>query len=390
MRFLIALGVLLCASCTRPEVSASKAEPATVAVAKAATADLSHDVVLTAEFRPFQEVEVMAKVAGYIRQINVDVGDRVRQGQLLATLEVPELADERTRDEAAVERARADVLRARDELRRSQAVHEIAHLSYQRLSGVAKTRPGLVAQQEIDDAQSKDLTAEAQVAASQSALSVVEQQVHVNSAELAKINTMLDYTRVTAPFAGVVTKRFADKGAMIQAGTASNTQAMPVVRLSENSLLRLTVPVPESAVPTVRVGQRVEARVPTLNRSFSGRVARFADKLDLATRTMSTEIDVQNPDLVLIPGMYAEVHLLLQSRKGVVAIPVTAVDAGETDRRVTVITPENRVEVRKVETGIETPDKVEVKSGLSAGEMVVIGSRSGLQPGQEVRPKVSM
>jgi RND family efflux transporter MFP subunit len=177
---------------------------------------------------------------------------------------------------------------------------------------------------------------------------------------------------------------------MIQAGTASNTQAMPVVRLSENSLLRLTVPVPESAVPTVRVGQQVEARVPTLNRSFSGRVARFADKLDLATRTMSTEIDVQNPDLVLIPGMYAEVHLLLQSRKGVVAIPVTAVDAGETDRRVTVITPENRVEVRKVETGIETPDKVEVKSGLSAGEMVVIGSRSGLQPGQEVRPKVSM
>ena len=154
-------------------------------------------------------------------------------------------------------------------------------------------------------------SAEAQVAAAKSALAAAEEQVNVNSADTQKVKTLMEYTRVTAPFAGVITKRYADTGSMIQAGTASQTQAMPVVRLSENSLLRLILPVPESAVPTVHIGQQVEVRVPTLNRSFPGRVARFADKLSPATRTMDTEVDVPNPSLVLMPGMYAEVDLTL-------------------------------------------------------------------------------
>ena len=95
--------------------------------------------------------------------------------------------------------------------------------------------------------------------------------MNVNSADTQKVKTLIEYTRVTAPFAGVVTKRYADTGSMIQAGTASQTQAMPVVRLSENTLLRLILPVPESAVPTVHIGQQVEVKVPTLNRSFPGR-----------------------------------------------------------------------------------------------------------------------
>src|ERR1051325_961725 len=137
---------------------------------------------------------------------------------------------------------------------------------------------------------------------------------------------MIEYTRVTAPFAGVITKRYADTGSMIQAGTASQTQAMPVVKLSENSRLRLILPVPESAVPTVHIGQRVEVRVPTLKRSFPGRVARFAEKLSMSTRTMDTEVDVDNPTLLLIPGMYAEVNLTLDHRSRTLAVPVLAVD----------------------------------------------------------------
>jgi RND family efflux transporter MFP subunit len=356
-------------------------------VAKAAPEDLSRDLVLTAEFKPFQEVDVMAKVAGYVKQINVDVGDRVGQGQLLATLEIPEMADDRTRAQAAVERSQAEVERAKDELQRAQSAHQIAHLSFTRLSEVAQKKPGLVAQQEIDDAHSKDLVSEAQVSAAKSSLAAAEQQVRVNTAELQKINTLAEYTRMTAPFTGVVTKRYADTGSMMQAGTASNTQAMPLVRVSENSLLRLILPVPESAVPTVHIGQQVEVRVPTLGRSFAGRVARFAEKVSPATRTMDTEVDVPNPSLVLIPGMYAEVNLMLDQRNGALAVPVAAVDSGG---QVTVVTPDNRVAVRKVELGLETADKVEVKSGLKDGDLVVIGSRSGLQPGQEVRPKITV
>jgi len=393
-------GILLSACSRRDNVAAGAPKPAdaqTVAVAKVQSADLSHNLVLTAEFKPYQEVDVMAKVAGYIKEINVDVGDRVKENQLLATLEIPEMAADRSRAEASIKRSQAEVQRADDELKRAESAHDIAHLSYQRLNTVAERKPGLVAQQEIDDAHSRDLVAEAQVSAAKSARAVAQEQVQVNNSDLERVKTLIDYTRVTAPFTGVVTRRYADKGSMIQAGTASQTQAMPVVRLSQNSLLRLILPVPESVVPTVHVGQQVEVRVTTLNRSFLGKVARFADKLSLSTRTMDTEVDVPNPNLVLIPGMYAEVDLSLAQRNSVLAIPLTAVDleseGSDTPSlkrgHVMVVTPNNRVETRQIELGLETANRVEVRSGLNEGDLVVIGGRAGLQNGQEVRPKLT-
>ncbi len=403
MRTLLLLGAALAglgiSSCSRTaKVQARDTAPSeipTVAVARVATDTLSRGLVLTAEFKPFQEIDVMAKVAGYIRKINVDVGDRVRQGELLATLEVPEMADDLRRAQAAQDRSQAEVARAKDELQRAESAHEIAHLSFERLSGVATKKPGLIAQQEIDDAHSKDLVSEAQVSAAKSALAAATEQVSVNKAEMQKVQTLMLYTSVTAPFAGVITRRYADTGSMIQAGTASQTQAMPVVRLSENSLLRLILPVPESSVPTVHLGQQVDVQVPSLHRSFPGKVARFADKLSVATRTMDTEVDVTNPDLVLIPGMYAEVNLTLDRHNAVLSVPVMAVDvdpegSGKTPSgRVMVVTPNNRVELRKIQLGLETADKMEVRSGLNEGDMVVLSGRSSLQAGQEVRPKTT-
>jgi RND family efflux transporter MFP subunit len=389
----VVVAAFLATSCSKREPveagNPKETDVPTVAVAKVSIEDLSHGLVLTAEFRPYQEVDVMAKVAGFVKQINVDVGDRVKDGQLLAVLEIPEMDDDLKRADAAVVRAKAEVKRAQDEQVRAESAYDIAHLSYQRLFAVSEKKPGLVAQQEIDEARSRELVAGAQVAAAKSALAVAQEQVNVNSADMQRVKTMMDYTRVTAPFAGVITRRYADKGSMIQAGTASQSQAMPVVKLSQNSLLRLILPVPESAVPTVHIGQQVEVRVPTLNRSFPGKVERFADKLSLSTRTMDTEVDVQNPSLVLIPGMYAEVNLTLNQRKAVLAVPITAVDMeGGRAGQVMVVTPEQRVEVRKIELGLETAEKVEVRSGLKQGDMVVIGGRSGLQPGEEVRPKM--
>ncbi len=272
-RLLCAAALVILASCSRPEassVAAKSPDVATVRVAKADVENLAHDIVLTAEFRPYQEVDVMAKVAGYIREIKVDAGDRVREGQLLATLEIPEMADDQRRAQAAIDRSQAEVARAQDELKRVQETQNIAHVTSERLIGVSKQRPGLIAQQELDDVKSRDLSAQAQVAAARSSLIAAEQQVRVNSSDLERVKTMFEYTRVTAPFAGVITKRYADKGSMIQAGTASNTQASPVVRLSENSLLRLILPVPESAVSTVHIGQRVEVAGPDDEAYFSG------------------------------------------------------------------------------------------------------------------------
>jgi RND family efflux transporter MFP subunit len=392
---MIGVAVLFSNSCSRTaKVAADAANPPdapTVAVAKATIEDLSHGLVLTAEFKPYQEVDLMAKVAGYVKQINVDVGDRVTEGQVLAILEIPEMADDRARAQAAIDRSQAEVTRAQDQIQQAQSAHDIAHLTYTRLSGVSKQKPGLIAQQEIDDAHGKDLVAEAQVSAAKSNLAAAQEQVHVNQAELQRIKTLFDYTSVTAPFTGVVTKRYADKGSMIQAGTSSSSQAMPLVRLSQNSLLRLILPVPESAVPTVHLGQQVDVRVPTLKRSFPGKVERFSDKLSMATRTMDTEVDVTNPSLVIIPGMYAEVDLNLASRNGVLVVPVPAVDVGndESSGQVVIVTPENRIEIRKVQLGLQTSTKVEIRSGLKEGDLVVVGSRSGLQSGQAAKPKIT-
>ena len=392
---LAALGSLLLSSCGRSrDVQAGAAaapEIPTVAVARAATADLSRDLILTAEFKPFQEVDVMAKVSGYVKEIRVDVGDRVKEGDLLATLEVPEMADDLRKSQAGVRHSQSEVARAQDEIARAKSAHDIAHLSYNRLLQASLKKPGLIAQQEIDDAQSRDLVAEAQLSAANSSLAAAGQQVDVDQSSTARVQTMIDYQRVTAPFTGVVTKRFADKGSMIQAGTASQTQAMPVVRLSQNGLLRLILPVPESVVATVHIGQQVEVRVPTLNRTFPGKVARFSDKLSYQTRTMDTEVDVPNPSLVLIPGMYAEVNLTLVRHSAVIAVPVMAVDedpAGGSGS-VMVITPNNRVEVRHVALGLETANRVEIRSGLNDGDMVVLTGRASLKAGEEVRPKVT-
>lgn len=392
---LLAGAVLLTQACSQTshadvQVPQESAAPA-VAVAKAQTTDLSRTMTLTAEFKPYQEIDVMAKVAGYIKQINVDVGDQVKEGELLAVLEIPEMADDQARAQSMLKRSQAQVAQARDDLQRAESSHKIAHLSYTRLADVAKQKKGLVAQQEIDDAQGKDLVAEAQVSAAQSNLAAAEQQVQVNMADLEKIHTLEDYTRVTAPFAGIITKRYADTGSMIPAGTSSSTQVMPVVRLSENRLLRLIFPVPESAVPTVHIGQQVEIQVPTLGRSFPGRVARFADKLSLDTRTMATEVDVPNPKRELIPGMYATVNLTLDHRSDVVTVPIPAVDVGSdtSSGQVDVVTPKDKIEIRKVQLGIQNPTRIEIRSGLKEGDLVITGDRAALRAGEQVRPKLT-
>jgi RND family efflux transporter MFP subunit len=389
----LAAALLMSSSCSRTEVEAAEQTKAvsqmpTVPVAEATLTPMSHGESLTAEFRPFQEVDVMAKVAGYVRKIHVDVGDRVEQGQALAELEIPEMADDLARAQAGVARAQGDVVRARDELQRAESAHQMAHLSGQRMTDVSTQRPGLVAQQEVDDAHSRDLIAEAQLQGAQSALAAAELQVRVSETEVKRVQTMMDYTRITAPFTGIATKRYADTGSMLQAGTSSN--ALPLIRLSENSLLRLTVPVPESMVPSVHLGQQVDVRVQTLNRSFKGRVARFADKVEQATRTMDTEIDVPNPSGVLIPGMFAEVDLTVDQRASVLTIPIPAVDLGqdESSGQVTVVTPEGRIEIRKVKLGQQDASNIEVLEGLTKGDRVVTSNRTTLRAGQEVRPKL--
>jgi RND family efflux transporter MFP subunit len=359
-----------------------------VAVTEAGTGSLTNDLTLTAEFRPYQEVEVHAKVAGYLKEIRVDVGDRVTQGQLLATLEIPEMADELAHAQANEKRSEAQLMQARGELQRAKFSHEMSHLAYGRLASVSKTRPNLVAQQEIDEAQARDRVSEAQIAAAEAGITASEEQVSASKATRQRIKTLEAYSQITAPFAGVVTRRYADTGAMIQAGTASQTQAMPVVRISQVDRLRLVLPVPESIVPTIRVGAPVMVSVDSLKRSFPGRIARFTGKVQSATRTMETEVDVPNPGLVLMPGMYASTTLTLAHRENVLTVPSAAVANHDSRPSVFIVNKDKKIEDRPIQLGLESAERVEVLSGLERGELVVVAGRGAVKTGQRVEPKV--
>ena len=386
---LIVLTITIFDSCTTRGgaiVPEKTADPPTVAVVKATRSNLSNDLLLTAEFEPFQEVDVMAKVSGYIKEIKVDIGDRVRDGQLLATLEIPEMQDDLARAAASIEQATAELATARDDLQRAQSLQDMSHLSYTRVLDVSKKEPGLVPQQDVDEAHSRDLVAEAQVSEAKSRIAECEQRIRVSKAEQARTKTLYQYGTITAPFTGVITKRYANSGSLIQAGTSS--QAMPVARVSENGLLRLALPVPESAVPSIHPGETVDVQVSALHRTFPGRIARFADKVDEATRTMKTEVDVPNPSLILVPGMYAEVKLTVEERKNVLTVPVEAVDGSLNAARVFIVVPSGEIRIIPVTLGLEGPREIEVRSGnIKDGDAIVVGSRSGLKEGIKVLPK---
>jgi RND family efflux transporter MFP subunit len=359
-----------------------------IGVIKAVRKPLQRTLVVSSELIPFQQIDVYAKESGFVRQLNVDYGTHVRAGQVMAVLEIPELQAQVDEDDADIKDATGQVARAGKDLNRLQAQYQVAHLEYTRLDGVAKSRPGLIAQQEVDDWQAKDLAAEAQVEGAQNALESAQSQLVRTQAKRRHDEVLFDYSKITAPFSGVVTQRYANLGTLMQAGTNSSTQALPLVQLSEDDLFRLVIPVSESYVRYVRIGDPVNVRVPSLNRTFPGKVARFSVDVQLDTRTMHTEVDVPNPSHVLLPGVYAEATLTLDRDNRALTVPQEAVNVVGDQRTVWIVDPSDHLEERKITTGIETPDDVEVLSGLRDGELIAVGDRSSLTQGELVRPRV--
>jgi RND family efflux transporter MFP subunit len=333
---------------------------ATASVAKVTREDLFRQVTIPAEFRPYVEAQLNAKVSGFVKEIKVDFGDKVKAGELLATLEVPELGDQ-LNNAIAVEQ-------------KAEASYTNAHLIYQRLSAVNQAHPDLVAQQDLDTALSNDQSTAAAIAAAK--------------ADVGRYRTLVAYTQITAPFDGVVTWRYADPGALIQAGTSSDSQSLPLVRVSDNYLLRLDFPVSVNDVQYLHVGDQVEVRVESAGgRTMSGKITRSTNKVDMDTRTMMFEIEVPNPKLELAPGMYATVVLKVENRPQALAIPIQAVTGK--GKSVMVVNANNELEAREVTLGVETPDKYEVLSGLKEGETVLVGNPRHFQPGQKVQTMVA-
>lgn len=302
----------------------------------------------------FYQSALYAKVTGYLKSISVDKGDWVKAGQVLAIIEVPELDQQ---------------------LSRAQADLEVQKLTYQRLQTVWKSDPRLVARQDVDIANGKYEEAKANV---------------------DELLAMDSYRRITAPFDGVITERFVDPGALIHAGGQQNSaatmqgsarsggSAVPVVSIARLDKLRIYVYVPQGEVDAVHRGMRATVTVQGLNGArFSGTVARFAHSLDLATRTMLTEVDLDNPAHTLYPGMYANVTLVLQNHPDALRVPAAAVGGDEAHK--VFLVEKGRLAVVPVTTGIADGRFVEIVSGLTSGDLVVSKFNNSLESGEAVK-----
>jgi RND family efflux transporter MFP subunit len=389
--FMLGLLTVTCA-CTltscKSDVVAPVAAP-TVPIANAEPATLTNDLTLSAEFRPYQEVDVMAKIAGYVKNIRVDIGDHVQQGEVLATLEVPEIQDELSKAQAGVATADTNIVTAQANVSHAQAVANIAHLSYERIRDVAAKDKGLVPRQDVDVAQSRDIETAAQLASANSAVRAAQQIRSGAESEYSRAQAMAQYATIRAPFNGVVTKRYANTGSMIQAGTSSQSQAMPVVRIAQNDVLRVILPVPVNSVNEIKNGQAVEVGVTNLGTTLQGKVTRYADSIQMATRTMDTEVDVPNPNGKIVPGMYAEVHLHLAARPDVLSVPLDAVDGLGTSAQQAYLVRDGKIHLIKVSVGLQTPSRVEIVSGLKRGDSVIVGRHSGLSDGERVSTQLA-
>ncbi len=390
-RHLLASLLLPCifSGCARSGKVDAAANMPVVAVVSVARHDLADTLEIASEFEPFQEIEVYAKVSGYIQKLSIDWGTHVKAGQIMADLEIPELQQQLQEDNASVHRSESDLERTREELNRANSTYKVAHLTSSRLADVQKSQPGLISQEDIDVSEGKDVEASAGVSAAKDALAAAEQALEATKSQMDKDKALYAYSHITAPFDGVVTMMHAYTGALLPAGTSSNIGSSALCRLSQNNLLRLVIPVPERAVPDLHMGETIDVKVSTLGRTFSGKVVRVSEQIDPQTRTMHTEVQVPNPNYELIPGMYASVEIPLRKADKVLTVPAQVVQPTGPDKgTVLLVNGANRIERRDVILGLQTATQIEIVSGLKENDRVIFGSQGQYQPGELVVPKV--
>ncbi len=353
--------------CRSPEVDAPAPEPA-VDVIHPQRGEIALSVELPGDLVGFYEAALHAKVTGYLKSVLVDKGDRVKRGEILAAIEVPEL---------------------HSNLEHAQAGLAIDRITYERLRRVQASDSRLISQQDVDIAYSKYREAQASV---------------------RTLETMVGYTRILAPFDGIVTGRFADPGALVRAGGGDigvdessalispgategagghRTGGGPIFTVAKIDKLRVYVYVPGRWCRYIRRGTPATLKfdeVPGMIVRSS--VVRFAGALDLTTRTMLTEIDIDNPTGVLYPRMYARVKLDLVSHRDALLLPTTAVDRRGASASIFLV-KDGRLKKAPVRTGLADPNQIEITSGLSSADLVVASFSSDLNDGSRVRYSIA-
>jgi RND family efflux transporter MFP subunit len=328
---------------------------------------LARTVTLAAGLEAYEQAPVYAKVAGYVASIAVDIGDRVTEGQVLATLDVPEMAQQYAQAENQLAEQRAEVARA-------EADAGLRQIMFDRSHGLRAR--GAITEQDLDQARAESAKARAEVRLAQA-------RARSREARLEELRALMDYARLRAPFAGIVTQRFLDRGALVQAAAASPAVS-PIVTVARIDTLRALVDVPEPEVPFVDRADRAVLDVASLpGRRFEGTVTRLAGALDPASRTMRTEVDIPNPDGTLLPGMYGSMTITVEAHPDAPSLPERVVRLQKERATVHVLDGDRAVE-RVVAAGLVVDGWVEILEGLTERDRIIASRGAIVSDGMRV------
>jgi RND family efflux transporter MFP subunit len=353
-----------------PSADAQASGPAVVDVVRVVEQPLDVQLSLPGELSAYQSVAIHPRVTGFVKTVNVDRGSNVRAGDLLATLEAPELVAQRAEAQSKLQAAEAQLAVA-------QARADAEESTFERLKAASAT-PGVVAGNDL-------LVAGKAADASRSQVVSARQTVEASRQALAAVRDMEGYLRITAPFAGVVTERNVHAGALV--GPTSSAGATPLLRVVQISRLRLVVPVPEAYTSELTTGTQVPFSVAAYpGESLSGSVARIARAVDAGTRTMAVELDVPNTDGRLAPGTFCQVRWPIRRRGPSLFVPSASV-AATTDRVFVIRIRGGKAEWVDVRTGLTSGSLVEVFGNLAPGDEIAGRGTDELRPGTEVRPR---
>jgi RND family efflux transporter MFP subunit len=342
-------------------------------------ASVTGNLILPGSIQAVTEAPVLARAEGFVIKRYVDIGDRVAPGQLLAEIEAPDLDQQVRQAQASLQQARADLERATAALEQGQANESLAKVTAGRWENL--TRQGIASRQENDQYQAQFQAQVANVRALDRAVAAAKSSIEAAEANVARFTDLKSYLKVKAPFAGVITLRNVDVGALVNSG---NTL---LFRIAQTNPLRTYLNVPQSSASDVRVGQVAILSTSDLpERKFPGKVARTANALDPSTRTLLVEIHVANPDGKLMPGMYAQVDLNLPRKDPPLLMPSDTLVVRPEGTLVAVLGPENVVHFQRITVGRDFGDRIEALSGLTEGQKVIVNPNDSVQEGVKVHP----
>jgi membrane fusion protein, multidrug efflux system len=367
-----------CSNGTQANFGASSRETdgakVAVGVVTAHRKDLVRKITLPGTLTALNEATIYGKVAGYLRSIRVDKGDRVRRGEVLAVLEVPEMVKEIDQAQAAHQQAVADLSRAKAEA-------DLQAATFGRYQEVHTKDPDAISKQELDQYRSKNEVAEADV-------EIAKAKVNTAHANVERLVALQQYAEISAPFSGVVTARFVDPGALIQAATSS-MQGQAIVTIQDLDTIRVYVNVPEVNVPLIHIGTPASLTTAAYpGKVFTASVTRFAEALDPASRTMKTEIDVPNRQHLLRPGMYANVTLGIEKIQNALVLPDSALVV-EGSREFVWVVRNGTAHQVEVETGLDNGAETEIRLGVNEDAQVVVVGKDSLAEGEAVEASIA-